>query len=733
MKKGISFCVASVLCLSLLMGCGKATAPQGDEWEVAPPPVVDRGLDLSDHMVDDYVLCAQQGDLKLYVQPSTTAFYVENIYGEKWFSCPENRDDDWFADGIFRMDMSSTLVVNYVDPDIDETSRFNTFTGSVYDDAYMLRTLETGFRVDYSFPEYGVKIPMCVYLDNGDLKVEVVLKEIEKERENFFISTIAVLPFFGAGAETDEGYILVADGVGGIIRFNNGKYTSEPYARPIFGQEPSELPESYDLTVDETAIRMPVFGIRRNDTAFLAVVEEGVASGTLRAYTNLQQTGYANAYVDFTVKNQMDYNMGNIKTPLYETGEFSSPLLGIRYRLLRGENADYSGMARSYRSYLLDNGAKAESNPQPALYLNVVGGVSKTVSHLGIQSEQVVALTTLSQLEEITNWLSGQGVSQTVVRYTDWNEQELMGETVTSMDIASSLTKGGYTFEQVEKDGVTLYPSIDSFFTFSEGGFLKKTFDTACDISGVSFRWKAFSPGLGDGKGDTFYRLSAEERIESMERLSECLTECGKLSLTDVGNSLYNDFSGEGTKRDAMAREMSAWLARQSGDVMLSNPNIYAAISAKEIANAPIAHSGQDLIDATVPFYSIAMSGLKRFAGQAINTSGDDAFLQTVECGSMPTYTWIYADASVLKNTNRSELSRCGYQLTREQAVMAYEAANAVYSHTNGAVLYAHDILAENVSVTKYENGAQVYVNYRYEDYFLEDGTKLPARSYVIG
>ena len=733
MKKWISFCVASALSLCLLTGCGNATVLQDDMQEAAPPPVVDRGLDLSDHMVDDYILCAQQGDLKLYLQPSTTVFYVENAQGEKWFSCPENRDDDWFADGIFRMDMSSTMVVNYVDPDIDETSRFNTFTGSVYDDAYELRTLETGFRVDYSFPEYGVKIPMCVYLDNGDLKVEVVLKEIEKERENFFISTIAVLPFFGAGAETDDGYILVADGVGGIIRFNNGKYTAEPYARPIFGQEPSELPESYDLTVDEAAIRMPVFGIRRNDTAFLAVVEEGVASGTLRAYTNLQQTGYANAYVDFTVKNQMDYNMGNIKTPLYEKGDFSSPLLGVRYRLLSGENADYSGMARSYRTYLLDNGAKAGDKIQPALYLNIVGGVSKTVSHLGIQSEQVVALTTLAQLEEITDWLSEQGVSQTVVRYTDWNKQELAGATVTSMKIASSLKKGGYSFEQVEKDGVTLYPSIDSFFTFSEGGFLKKTFDTACDISGVSFRWKAFSPGLGDGKGDTFYRLSAAERMASMERLSECLTEHGKLALSDIGNSLYNDFGDERIKRDAMSREMAAWLAQQSADVMLSNPNIYAAISAKEIINAPIAHSGQDLIDATVPFYSIVMSGLKRFAGQAINTSGDDAFLQTVECGSMPTYTWIWADASVLKNTNRSELSGCGYQLTREQAVKAYEAAKAVYSRTNGSALYAHQILAEDVSVTQYENGTRVYVNYRYEKYLLDDDTELPARSYWIG
>ena len=732
MKKWMGLLALSAWCLCLLGGCAE-TAAVPETSRTQAPPVVERGLDLSDHTVEEYILCAQQDGLSLYVQPSTTAFYVETAAGERWFSCPEERGEDWFADGIYKMEMSSLLIVNYVDTDNGESSRFNTATGSVYDDAYELRTLDTGFRVDYTFPEYAVTIPLCVYLESGALKAEVLLSEVQYPQDSLFLSSIVLLPFFGAGSEKDEGYLFVADGEGGIIRFNNGKYTSEPYVRPIYGQEPSELPESYDLSVEDTAIRMPVFGIRRNAAAFLAVVEEGAACGSLRAYTNLQQTGYANVYTDFSVKSQMDYSLGSVKTPLYESGGFTQDTLRIYYRFLSGEDADYSGMARAYRAYLLEQGTAAKANSEPALYLNVVGGVAKTVSHLGIRGERVTPLTTLEQVGEITSWLEQQGVEQTVIRYTDWNKQELAGKTVSAFSVAGALKSGGCTLDSLTNAHVTLYPSLESFFTFDKAGFIKKTFGTASDISGVALRWKNFSPGLGTGEGDSIYRLSAAERRKALDRLTDCITGAGRVALADIGNSLYNDFRQDGCKRDEMSREIARWLASQSGELLLSNPNVYAAVYARQIINAPIQSSGQDLIDASVPFYGIVMSGLKDYAGQAINACGDDAFLRTVESGSMPTYTWIYEDASLLKNTQRSELSGCGFQLSREQAVQAYGAVCAIHERAEGTALYAHTILADGVTVTRYENGACVYVNFRYEDYTLEDGTVLQARSYRIG
>lgn len=204
------YCFAALLCAAaLLAGCAPIEKQTADASSCGV--AVERGLDLSDHSKEDYVLCAEENGLKLYVQPSTTAFYVETAAQEKWFSCPEDRENDWFADGIYKMEMASLMVVQYTDTSNGESSRFNTMTGSVYDNTYRLSTLESGFRVDYEFSEYNVTIPLCVYLEDGMLRVRVLLDQIEKQ-DGFFIRSIALLPFFGAGGEADEGYLFVADG-----------------------------------------------------------------------------------------------------------------------------------------------------------------------------------------------------------------------------------------------------------------------------------------------------------------------------------------------------------------------------------------------------------------------------------------------------------------------------------------------------------------------------------------
>lgn len=727
MRKRLRF-MALFCALLLLGGCG--TVQKQTAEPSACGTVVDRLPQLADRTNEEYVLCAEDDGLKLFVQPSTTAFYVQTPAGERWYSCPEDREEDWFADGIYKMEMSSLMVVRYIDTASGENSRFNTMTGSVYDGTYQLRALENGFRADYEFAEYGAKIPLCVYLEDGMLRARVLLDQIEKP-DTLFIEQIALLPFFGAGGEKDEGYLFVADGEGGIIRFNDGKSSFSSYRRPIFGQEPSELPDSYDLTVEDTAVRLPVFGIRRNGAAFVAVVEESAASGELCAFTNLQQTGYANVYVDFQVQSKMDYDLGSIKTPLYESGAIVQAQAGVAYRFLSGDAADYSGMARSYRRYLLDSGLVPIADSAPTLYVELVGGVNKSVSHLGIRSEQVLPLTTTAQAAEVAAWLKDSGVDGLVVRYTAWQKDELAGKTPGSLKIAGSLEKGGVTLQDLLDDGnMTFYPSLEAITTFAKGSFLRRTFSSATDLSGVTMRWKVFSPGLGLGDGDPFYRLSAEKRADALEKIAALAADSGRIALSDTVSVLYNDFRGSVCKRDRMSGEISAWLSGLSADTLLVSPNAYALAAADRIVGAPVSSSGHDLIDASVPFYGMVMSGLRPYAAQGLNTGiGDDAVLRAIECGAQPSFTWICADVSAVKNTDRSDLSGCGYLRTRDAAVQLFALYQKLYRATEGSPLCTHRIIADGVTVSGYENGATVYVNRGDTAVTLPDGVSLSART----
>ncbi len=71
-------------------------------------------------------------------------------------------------------------------------------------------------------------VNMSYRLEGGDLVVEVAMGEIEYEEE-YPLLYLSVLPYFGAGSTSDEGYMLVPEGGGAIIDFNNGKLAQNSY------------------------------------------------------------------------------------------------------------------------------------------------------------------------------------------------------------------------------------------------------------------------------------------------------------------------------------------------------------------------------------------------------------------------------------------------------------------------------------------------------------------------
>ena len=218
--------------------------------------------------------------------------------------------------------------------------------------------------------------------------------------------------------------------------------------------------------------------------------------------------------------------------------------------------------------------------------------------------------------------------------------------------------------------------------------------------------------------------------MEALTAIGKLADKYDRLACSDIVNELYNDFRDTVCKRDRMSRKITSWLSGISSDLLLVNPNAYAFGAAERITSAPITSSGQDLIDVSVPFYGIVMSGLRTYASQPLNAgAGDDAVLRALESGTLPAFTWIYADVSVLKNKDHSALSGCGFVRTRESAVKLYALYSRLYTATEGSALHAHSVVADGVTVSTYENGATVYINFNEQETTLPDGTRLAGRS----
>ena len=79
---------------------------------------------------------------------------------------------------------------------------------------------------------------MVYSVKNGRFTVCVKTKEIKETGTNRILK-ISVLPYFGAASANDSGYMIVPDGSGAIINFNNGKYNAAPYSKRFYGGDGS--------------------------------------------------------------------------------------------------------------------------------------------------------------------------------------------------------------------------------------------------------------------------------------------------------------------------------------------------------------------------------------------------------------------------------------------------------------------------------------------------------------
>ena len=124
---------------------------------------------------------------------------------------------------------------------------------------------------------------------------------------------------------------------------------------------------------------------------------------------------------------------------------------------------------------------------------------------------------------------------------------------------------------------------------------------------------------------------------------------------------------------------------------------------------------------------------MKDYTGEAINLSGDyrTKLLECAEYGAGLNFTFMAEDTRVLKDSAYSRYTSSGYPYWKEQVQEMILRYQREMKGLNRLRIIGHERLAEEVSVTTYEDGTKVYVNYGSEDF--RSGTVLiPARDYLV-
>ena len=116
---------------------------------------------------------------------------------------------------------------------------------------------DSAYRVEYTFQELGIRIPLVYTLKEDCLQVSIDVAGIDEGNENRIVS-IALLPYFGAADQTVNGYLFIPDGCGAVAEFNRNIIPLKAYEKMIYGSDLAHSAERQ--TSKEMDIRLPVFG-----------------------------------------------------------------------------------------------------------------------------------------------------------------------------------------------------------------------------------------------------------------------------------------------------------------------------------------------------------------------------------------------------------------------------------------------------------------------------------------
>ncbi len=618
------------------------------------------------------------------------------------------------------------------------------------------RALETSlFEAAEKSVDVLFNVTVYYRLDGEDFIAEVPYGEISFNSANASMSYISVLPMFGAvGAGEDgtyeEGYLLVPEGGGSLIAFNNRKFSYTGYYADVYG---------YDYGIKRTEViaeskaSFPVFGILRPEQSFMCVVENGSAFVSIQADINGVTAGtgrssynYVNAKSQILHVDQYNVSAKTAELQLMYEREIPENTLTQRYRFTDG--GDYVPLAASYGDYL--RGRHPELKDRKAsedvpVSLELIGAIDKKMVIAGLPVRKTFATTTFAQGGEILRKLLEGGARNLSARYTGWLKGGVRQKALTGVSVLGEL--GGAAgmkklISEAKESGVPLYFDGITAFVYDSGltdGFLASR-DAARHITREVAQIPPYSPiyYTEDPEREGYYLVHPDFAQKNAGRLITWLKDAGAQGVTfrDIGVMLSADYDPNCVRSRETVKAMNIRTladAREAGEaVMIKNGFDFTLPYADIVTDMDLSGNRYMILDRHIPFYQIAIHGMVDYTGKPLNLEGDyqTELLRSVEYGAGLNFSFIAENASVTQETNYTGLYGASFSSWEEEAkeiILRYQREAA---GLNSQRIVGHGQLSETLTVTEFEDGTRVYVNYGTEDSTGE--VSVPARDYLV-
>jgi hypothetical protein len=590
-------------------------------------------------------------------------------------------------------------------------------------------------------PYFNVSI---VYrLEDGELVVEVPFEDMQW-RPNYPLTKVKLLPYLGAGSTEDEGFALVPDGNGGIINFNNGKNRQAAYYTEVYGWDSAMKREA---VIDESRSAFPVFGISKNGSSLICILEDGKAVASIEADVSGRNHSYNYTYASYITMHSASVQVSAKTDRSVMVYEARKPegVLKQRYKFL--DTGSYSDMASSYRDYLIKNTDLVKNTDKSTpINITLIGAVDQVKQRLGIPVSVPTPLTSYDDAYNIITELTDKGYNNLSVRYSGWMNKGIKQKVLNKVKTISELGSKKKLIKLINHTnelGIPLYLEGAVMYAYDSNildGFITNR-DSARYTSREVVKLYSFSPiyyGIEDWK-DHFYLLRPQRTMEYMQNLTDYTNKYSAkgVAFPDIGYQLAADYYHRNltTRNEVlkMQEDKLKDIVTSGAGVIVNHGNDYVLPYVDFVAGMELKGKGYHIIDHSVPFYTMAIHGLVNYSGNPINLTGDfqAEILRSAENGAGLSFVFMKKPTSYLQNSNYTYYFATDYDLWKEEAYSIYSRYNNELGHIFDQYLIDHEIINTGVSVSTYEDGTKVYVNYN--DYnFVAGDISIPANDYLV-
>ena len=659
---------------------------------------------------------------------------TDNATGNTWGTSPVVSEDEVEYDALGMPIKKHTLVqsvlyVEYSDTATHVDTNVESYSGAKNGGRIVCKKFKdgNGATIEYYFDQQEFMIPVDFILHDDYVSISVDPSKIQEN--DFPINLISLAPFWcSTKNDSENSYLFIPSGSGAIAGNATVSMLGRSYKSRVYGKDVS-MEELYSAT-NEKGTRLPVYGVKAGDQGSVAIIDKGSDSAVINATSGSAAYKYSSVYASFQMRGYTQHESksfnATVSNAIFADNMIDTPI-SVRFYPLTGDKANYSGMAEVYRDYLVDECGLAKNGEDKTLSLNIVGGNMITKSFLGVPYSTLHSTTTISQASDIISEIDKNVEDDITVKLTGFGATGVdvgklagsytVGNTLGSVSELKSLAASS------KEAGIDLFMDFDIVRYNTSGSGFSYFGDSVTNAGNQKADAYIMDNAVRNRLADKIYRLlSPSKFVEAAEKLVD-KTDSWNLTGISIANATSMSYSDYADRTNPKYYSKSyfgeqvtaaAKVIKENGAFMASDANVYAALAADIITEAPTASSNANFFIEDVPFYSMVFKGYIPMTCESLNLSNNaqNTFLAAVEGGMGLNYTLISEWDNVLIHSQYTYYYSTVFDAVKDDIISNSEKLSGYYSKINGAHIASSSIVSSGVHCTVFDNGVTVYVNY---------------------